>query len=1257
MFEITPDQIKQLNDTQLRDLVALLCEAELRKQGLSSSAVTAGGNQTASDGGVDVRVNVPQGVAKQSGYIPRGLTVFQVKAEDIPRARIAEEMAPSGALRSVIKQLIAAGGAYVIVSSLGSVSDKPLRERKAAMREAVASVPGHEKLALDFFDRTRVASWVRDNPGLTAWVRQAVGQPLDGWLPYGNWGAAQSASANFRYVVDEHSRIRDMRAGNEGQLPIKLGIQRLRELLAKPGEIVRLVGLSGTGKTRLLAALFDEKVEGGTPLNKSLAHYTDAAVESNPAPRELITQLIANRHQAVVIVDNCPQSAHRLLAQACATNLFVSIITVEYDVREDAPEHTNVFLLEPSSDEVIRELIRQRFPVLAQPAAFKIADVSGGNARLALAIANSIKRGETLTGVQDSDLFERLFHQRDQAGEELIHAARVCALVYSFAVEDAPDQASELGVLAEIAGMTTDRLYAVVEELAERQLVQRRAHWRAVLPQALAAWLAKRALGSIPIPKIEQAFLAGGRGRLARSFTRRLGDLHDSSQAQSIAKRWLAKHGPLGNPGSLTSEGYQMLRNLAPVDLPETLAVLTRAVEQTELAASNSGLVVERLWLTELRALAYDAEMFTLVVNLMMRLCVAEKRNRSELHMLTELFQVCLSGTNAPLEARIAVVKTWFAAGEEAVDEIAIECLRLMLKTEGHASASFEFGARPRTYGYWPKTEPEVTQWYEAAIGFTARLATEPSRLQDRIKHLLAASFRELWRSDADVTSVIDRAMRDVLVAGYWPEGWTAVRNTLRSKQGTADGAKRLLLVLLEEHLRPRDTLSQARTYLRSKPWGALDVAGDWDSTGNDDIESSRLRADEKARELGKSLVADAVTFDAILDELVSSDAQRARQFGEGIGIATADLFGTWQRLVDAFDRHPAATRDESVLSGFLRSCGERDLAIQAHLLNEAVEHDVLASVYPLLQVFGADDEDALPRLLRSLGAKRAAAHAYRDVWAIRGDPELFCQVVLGVCELTDGMRIAIDVFSMRLHGLAHRGEPIANAFDVCARDLLSKLVFEGIEPNESSDLSRLIHRGFAGVLNSESALTFAMRLREAIVSHRVSASSFDGVFRSLVRVQPIIVLDVFFGRLFVPVSAFEILGSAKPRLLDSIPLDVIGGWCSMDPETRVPRVLTELTALRKAGDDDSLGCSPVFSLLLGLTKNRLAAFRAVEQQIVYFYMPTENVQRARVLVEHLARHDEGRDVRAWANEMLLQMDAAVANDRVAARRESARFE
>lgn len=59
MFEITGNDIAQLNDEDLRSLVGLLCESEVRRRGLPTSSVTWGGDQRAVDGGVDVRVALP----------------------------------------------------------------------------------------------------------------------------------------------------------------------------------------------------------------------------------------------------------------------------------------------------------------------------------------------------------------------------------------------------------------------------------------------------------------------------------------------------------------------------------------------------------------------------------------------------------------------------------------------------------------------------------------------------------------------------------------------------------------------------------------------------------------------------------------------------------------------------------------------------------------------------------------------------------------------------------------------------------------------------------------------------------------------------------------------------------------------------------------------------------------------------------------------------------------------------------------------
>src|ERR1039457_2042042 len=87
MFEITGVDISLLHDEVLRALVGLLCETEARQAGLSPLGVTWGGDQNAADGGLDVRVALPP-EAKPLTNLPRLLTGFQVKAEDMPRAAI-----------------------------------------------------------------------------------------------------------------------------------------------------------------------------------------------------------------------------------------------------------------------------------------------------------------------------------------------------------------------------------------------------------------------------------------------------------------------------------------------------------------------------------------------------------------------------------------------------------------------------------------------------------------------------------------------------------------------------------------------------------------------------------------------------------------------------------------------------------------------------------------------------------------------------------------------------------------------------------------------------------------------------------------------------------------------------------------------------------------------------------------------------------------------------------------------------------------
>src|SRR5690606_1792458 len=105
----------------------------------------------------------------------------------------------------------------------------------------------------------------------------------------------------------------------------------------------------------------------------------------------------------ILIIDNCPPELHRKLTGICRhIQSNISLLTIEYDFRdEDFPEETEVYRLEPASLGIIIQVISNRFPHISQNDVINIAEFSGGNARIAIALASTIESGETLASLRD----------------------------------------------------------------------------------------------------------------------------------------------------------------------------------------------------------------------------------------------------------------------------------------------------------------------------------------------------------------------------------------------------------------------------------------------------------------------------------------------------------------------------------------------------------------------------------------------------------------------------------------------------------------------------------------------------------------------------------------------------------------------------------------------------------------------------------------------------------------------------------------
>lgn len=1113
ILEVTDEHIAQLNDTDLRSLVGNLCQSHLLTQGQSPAAVTWGGHQNAADGGIDVRVSLPPGTPI-NGFVPRPRTGLQCKAQDMPRSAIVSEMAPDGKPLDSIAELASVGGAYIIVSSKGSLSDRALRDRLSAMQSAAATLPDASSLLLDFYDRRRLATWVNQHPGLIAWVRDRIGQSFRGWRPFGDWSSSPSP-VDAPYLLDEHVRLVSASREDSNGIPAADGIYVLREILMNPKGIVRLVGLSGVGKTRLIQALFDDRVAEGA-LTPAEALYTDISDEPDPVPLEMLSHLISSNQRAVMIVDNCGVELHRKLAARIRnSDCSLSVITVEYDINDDEPENTDVFKLEPASEEVIEKILEARFPTIAPPSRRVIAEFSAGNARIALALAETAKNGESLVNLRDSELFSRLFDQAKGANEQLFDVAKVCALLYSFDGEtlDGPD--SELEILAQLAGVSVEVMHKHIAELFRRHLVQKRGRWRAILPHALAHRLAKRALEDIPLQRIENALVDDVSPRVLRSFSRRIGYLHDNDKAVQLADQWLAEGGLLSPLGNLNELGEAVLENVAPIDPDATLTLVERAASSNEAffsAQNRNRKVIARL----LRHIAYEPALFERCATLLKQFAMAENPEDvdSAIEPLRSLFFIYLSGTLASPEQRAGFIKRLVHSESPEEAALGVKLLAAMLQTSHFSSHySFEFGARKRDFGLQPRSGSEIRNWYKEAIYVAREAGISRSQAAPEVRRLFATQLPQLVR--AGVVDEIVGTVAALSESGPWEDGWIAVRSAIRRSSGDTPSDIMTKLESLEQRLRPQDLASRIRAYALSPEWGSLDIA---DLEDGEEDESNPMAARERVAELctdlGRELASEPYLLSSLLRELTCAEAQKTFHVGRGLASACESLPQCWNLLKAGFLAIPESSRRAQMLGGFLSAAMERSAGGAEDFLDEIARDARLHSYLVGWQIAAGIKGRAFERLMASLDLSTVpvASYAYLAGGRVHEglDDEQFRKFINKLQQVDGSTPAVTHILGMRIFGARSDNQPVAEPVKVAGREFLSSLDLSRVRESQLDHmLGSVIKASLDSSKHDGLARRLCTNLLESIRSNELYAWDVGEILKALTDVSPRAVLDV----------------------------------------------------------------------------------------------------------------------------------------------------
>jgi hypothetical protein len=1194
MFEITAEDIALLHDECLRSLVGRLCESEMRRRGISASCVTWGGNQNAKDGGVDVRVEFPPNVAAD-GPIPRPDTVFQMKAEDITPTEIEAEMRPDGTLRPVIKDLAQKSGAYIIVSSKSSTTDLARQNRLEAMAKAVRDLPNRDALKLDFYDRKRLETWLRDHLGTTLWVRERIGKSIHGWRSHGDWSQVPEG-ADTDYLLDNELRITTDRQRTEPALTAVAGINLIRDRLREPRGVVRLVGLSGAGKTRFAEALFDPAV-GENTLDTDLAAYTDVAKNPNPEPNAMAAEMIATQKPAILVIDNCRPELHRQLAESCrSAGSRLSLITIEYDVQDDLPEGTDVFTLGNASIDLTEKLTRQRFPRLSSIDSRRVAEYSGGNARIALAIASTIEKNDSTATLSDADLLRRLFQQKRGSDPMLLSAAEALSLVYSFDAEDVSATA-ELARIGGMIGKTAQEMFASSAELKRRDLVQVRSKWRAVLPQGIANNLAAQALENIPQSIIESHLVSGGSERLLKSFSKRLSFLHANEQAQKVVTGWLGPDGLLKEFPRFNALGRAVFENIAPVVPEATLSAIERVLLKTpdpEIVAAC------KTYLRLLRSLAYEAPLFercmTLIVKILESDGSGSERDEGT-RLVASIFPIHASGTHASIQQRLDIADSLLLSGIAKERALGLVALTSLLEAT-HFGPGWDsyFGARRRDYGYAPKSRDEVNNWFTLALKLAERHACSDEPVAEEVCNVLASQFRGLW-SRAQMYDDLDRIFRMISKKAFWREGWLSVRQTIRfdAKDFSEELAARLSA--LEVALRPQKLVDQVRAIVLSE---SVTFAGmdSEDDKNLDDVTHTMLRVANRAEELGRAVTADEAALVELLPELLTGKGQ-LWNFGRGMAQSATDPAALWHSVVSQLDAIPPTRRHPEILGGFLHFVSQKNSALANSLLDDSVENESLAPSYPWFQAQAGIDGKGIQRLTRSLETGKTATSSYANLIAGRATKQVpgkeLRAFLLALAAKDAALDTAIEILSMRVLSDGP-GTPRDPELVDAGQILMAKLRFENTTGPEDYRLQILGRYCLNGEGAAPAVRNICNQLGGSIARYQTHALYHDGFLDTLFAAQPLAALQGFCsgveGAGVNVARGINDLAQLRINPVARIPMEELISWCDEDPTNRYRAIAGVVIIFGTSPATGELGWSDVAIRLLDKAPDKVEVLK-----------------------------------------------------------------
>lgn len=637
---------------------------------------------------------------------------------------------------------------------------------------------------------------------------------------YRDWLAHDNGRSHGYSFVTDDTRLNDLNS--------------LQNALKKKNSLVRITGLSGLGKTRLIT----EYIDIDSSLKKEDVIIFNAISYENEI-KKTIKEAIKDKACGLVIIEHCSLALHDYLAVELnhhPSNL--RIITVNF-YNENVTNSPYIHLAK-LDDTSVTSLIKPVLPQFDDEQLRRIVSFVEGFPLLAILIAERFRdQGVLSAELSERGFADKLINADGKLSEEHKYILQVCSLFDVFGIEDRAIE--EADYIIGLANSNRASFGQVMSQFTERKIINRVGCFARIVPKPLATHLASTWWDNNIHDELEN-LINTLPDSLFDSFCTQIKYLDSSPKVRDFVNKLYGANSPFGQAELLLStKGSNLFRALVEVNPEATSLLLYRTFESiSDEQIKDIAGDVRRNLIWALEMLVFHNGLFENSTWCLFKLAQFENESygNNATGQFSQLFRWQLSGTEANFSQRLVILDKVLALGVESADSVVVKAIKTALNTHGGTrtcGAEYQ-GTKSELKEWLPEKWQEIYDYWQSLFNILIVIAKR-GQLVEEVKETFGHQIRSLtrYKQYEQLDDFIQYIIQ--LTGKYWPAAAQSINTALHYDKKGMDQLQIEYLESWERLLSPDENsieeklklivLNPSREYVKEVNGHYIDMAAE----------------------------------------------------------------------------------------------------------------------------------------------------------------------------------------------------------------------------------------------------------------------------------------------------------------------------------------------------------------------------------------------------------------------------------------------